>query len=97
MENFTRSYFGGGVVVPPEFFLDFLPPLWLFLVLLVAFFPEAVDGAAVLSVEPPVAWAKDRLAPSSRVKAIVSSFFIQFLRFEILLLALPLVNPGRGR
>jgi hypothetical protein len=93
--DFTRRYFGGGVVVLPEFFLDFLPPLWLLvLVLLVAFLPEAVDVVAVLSVEPPVAWAKDKLAPSSRANAIVSSFFIQFLRMRFLLRAPVLVNPG---
>ena len=81
--NFTpRGYFGGGVVDSDPFLL-FLPPLWLLvLVLLVAFFPEAVDVVAVLSVEPPVAWAKDRLAPSRRVNAIVSSFFIHFLRMR---------------
>src|SRR5690349_6652898 len=73
--NFTCSYFGAGVVVPPEFFLDFLPPLW-------AFFPDLVEvvflpPSAGLSVDPPVAWANDRVAPSSRVNAMVSSFFIQ--------------------
>jgi hypothetical protein len=73
-----RTYFGGGVVVPLEFFFDFLPPLWAVLLVLVeAFFPDAVDVVAGLSVEPPVAWAKDRPAPSSSVNAIVSSFFIQ--------------------
>jgi hypothetical protein len=66
------------VVVPLEFFFDFLPPLWAVLLVLVeAFFPETVDVVAGLSVEPPVAWAKDRPAPSSSVNAIVSSFFIQ--------------------
>src|SRR5579864_371001 len=70
----TRSYFGGGVVVPPEFFLDFFPPLWPFLPdLVVVFLPPS----AGLSVDPPVAWANDRVAPSSRVNAMVSSFFIQ--------------------
>src|SRR5579864_4819898 len=74
-----QPYFGGGVDSEP--FLDFLPPLWpLVLVLLVAFFPEAVDVLAVLSVEPPVACANDRVAPSSSVNAIVSSFFISLLQ-----------------
>jgi hypothetical protein len=96
--DFTHRYFGGGVVVPLEPFLLFFPPLWLLvLVLLVAFLPEVVGVVAVLSVEPPVAWAKDKLAPSSRVNAIVSSFFIQFLPYEILLLVPVLVNPGDGR
>src|SRR5579864_9471001 len=75
-----QGYFGGGVVDSAPF-LDFLPPLWpLVLVLLVAFFPEAVDVLAVLSVEPPVACANDRVAPSSSVNAIVSSFFISLLQ-----------------
>jgi hypothetical protein len=33
--------------------------------------------SAGLSVDPPVACANDRLAPSSSVNAIVSSFFSQ--------------------
>ena len=67
-----------------EPFLDFLPPLWLLvLVLVVAFFPEAVDVLAGLSVEPPVACANDRLAPSSSVNAIVSSFFIRLLQRDV--------------
>jgi hypothetical protein len=28
-------------------------------------------------VDPPVAWANDKVAPSIRVNAMVSSFFIQ--------------------
>jgi hypothetical protein len=73
--DFIHPYFGAGVVVLPEFFLDFLPPLW-------AFLPDLVEvvflpPSAGLSVDPPVAWANDRVAPSSSVNAIVSSFFIQ--------------------
>src|ERR1041385_6548979 len=59
--NFTRSYFGGGVVVPPLFFLAFLPPLCLFFPVLVVFF---LPPSAGLSGAPPVAWANDRVAPS---------------------------------
>ena len=74
----NRTYFGGGVVVPPEFFLDFFPPLW-------AFLPDLVEvvflpPSAGLSVDPPPACAKDRLAPNSSVNAIVSSFFISLLQ-----------------
>ena len=82
-KGLQEAYFGGGVV-DSEPFLDFLPPLWLLvLVLVVAFFPDAVDVLAVLSVEPPVACANDRLAPSSSVNAIVSSFFISLLQRNI--------------
>jgi hypothetical protein len=66
------------VLVLPELFLDFLPPLWAFFVLVVAFLPLASVGVVLLwSVEPPVACANDNVPPSSRVNAIVSSFFIQ--------------------
>jgi hypothetical protein len=34
-------------------------------------------------VEPPAACAKDRVAPSSSVNAIVSSFFISLLQRDI--------------
>lgn len=82
-------------MVDSDDFLDFLPPLWLLvLVLDVAFFPDAVDVLAVLSVEPPVACANDRLAPSSSVNAIVSSFFIQFLRMRFSCGSLRLLTQG---
>ena len=63
-------------------FLDFLPPLWLvlFLVLLVFAGGVVLLSPAPLSVEPPPAWANDRLAPKSSVNAIVSSFFIGLLQ-----------------
>jgi hypothetical protein len=78
----AESYFGAGVVVPLEDFLLFLPPLWLW-----PFFPAlfVLAGGVVvllspapLSAEPP-ACANDKLAPSSSVNAIVSSFFIGLL------------------
>src|SRR5438270_56432 len=65
----------GGLSVPADLFFPFLPPLC-------AFFADLVEvvflpPSAGLSVDPPVAWANDRVTPSSRVNAIVSSFFIQ--------------------
>jgi hypothetical protein len=77
-----KAYFGAGVVVLPELFLDFLPPLWLvlFLVLLVFAGGVVLLSPAPLSVDPPPACANDRLAPSSSVNAIVSSFFISLLQ-----------------
>src|SRR5579864_4032668 len=70
-----RAYFGGGVVVPPELFLLFLPPLWPFLVF-VAFLPLAVLGALV-SVLPPVACPNARVAPSNMVITSVNSLFMR--------------------
>lgn len=61
------------MVVLPELFLLFLPPLWPFLVLVV-FLP--LVGAA-LSVLPPVACPKDRVAPSNIVITTVNSLFMQ--------------------
>jgi hypothetical protein len=46
-------------------------------------FVVVVLSPAALSVEPPVAWANERLAPNSSVNAIVSSFFIGLLQRDI--------------
>ena len=61
----------------PEFFLLFLPPLWPFFPLFVeleAFLPA---GLSVDVVVPPPVWATERVAPSNRANAMVSSFFIE--------------------
>ena len=79
------GYFGGGVVVPPELFLpfflaellvDFLLLLVPVVVLAVLVSVLPVDDLSVLLVLP-VAWAKDRVLPSNKANAMVSSFFIQ--------------------
>ena len=77
---FRKAYFGAGVVVLPEDFLLFLPPLWAFLpaVFVLAGGVVVLLSPAPLSVEP-LACANDKLAPSSSVNAIVSSFFIGLL------------------
>jgi len=79
-----RSYFGGGVVVPPEFFLLFLPPLWPFLPDLVfavlavaAFFPGGSGCGFNELLSPPVC-AMTRPAPRSNVITNVEIFFIRF-------------------
>jgi hypothetical protein len=78
---FRKAYFGAGVVVLPEDFLLFLPPLWAFFpaVFVLAGGVVVLLSPAPLSVEPPPACANDKLAPSSSVNAIVSSFFIGLL------------------
>jgi hypothetical protein len=83
IQRLQESYFGGGVVVPPEDFLLFLPPLWvwLFLPLFVVVVVVPLSPAG-LSVDPAVACANDRLAPSNSVNAMVSSFFIRLLQRE---------------
>jgi hypothetical protein len=83
IQRLQEIYFGGGVVAPPEDFLLFLPPLWvwLFLPLLVVVVVVPLSPAG-LSVDPAVACANDRLAPSNSVNAMVSSFFIRLLQRE---------------
>ena len=78
-------YFGGGVVVVPEDFLLFLPPLWPFLPDLVfvgvlavaAFLPGGVGCGFVAPLSPPVC-AMTRPAPRSNVITNVEIFFIRF-------------------
>jgi hypothetical protein len=77
LKQFPGNYFGGGVVVPPELFLPFLPPLWALLVLL-AFLPVVLGVVSVVLVgEPVVAWANARLPASNIVNTTVNSFFMQ--------------------
>jgi len=78
VKEFPESYFGAGVVVLPELFLDFFPPfLWLWPLVLVDVAGLPVAGLSVDPVVPPVACATDSVAPSSMANAMVSSFFIQ--------------------
>jgi hypothetical protein len=75
---FSPVYFGGGVVVLPELFLPFFPPLWPFLPLLVlVVLGVLVSVLPVAGLSVPVACAKDSVAPSNMANAMVSSFFIQ--------------------
>jgi len=65
------DYFGGGVVVPPEFFLLFLPALcWVFLSVLFVFFVVGCFGVFVVFDAPANA------AENSNINAMASAFFI---------------------
>lgn len=90
------------MVLPPEFFLLFFPPLWpffpdlLFVVLaVVAFFPGGVGCGFVAPLSPPVC-ARARLAPRSNVIINVETFFIRFSVSDLLWGPLLRVNPGHG-
>src|SRR5260370_38791386 len=78
--QFGGIYFGGGVVVPLQLFLLFLPPfLPCVFVLVLPFLPVSVVAIfpiSVVLVVPLVACANDKLAPSNRANTNVASFFM---------------------
>jgi hypothetical protein len=78
LQRLLRSYFGVGVVVPPELFLPFLPPLWALLVLVAPFLAAAAGVGLGFA-----ACANAKLPVNNIANTTVASFFIPFSPLKV--------------